>query len=108
MALYDFQQSVIPVTAVAGASGVKLFNARNGRVSLIITSDASLPNTVHVSVASAKDGNKIWYDQVPGINMKLVYRDFGPVIQQEVWIFTNSSVTINVYGTETFLVPEVQ
>lgn len=105
--MYDFRQSLITVSAAAGVTGVKLFGANSQRLSLIVTSNAQniAGGTAHVSLATLQQTSRIWYDQTPPINMILPYRNYGPIIREEVWVFTNSAVSVDVYGTEVFKLP---
>lgn len=105
--MFDFRQSLITIPAAASTTGTKLFGSNSGRVSLIVTSNAQniAGGTSHVSLATLQQLTRIWYDQTPPINMILPYRDYGPIIRQEVWVFTNSAVSVDVYGTEIFKLP---
>lgn len=102
--VYDFRQSTVTLTAATGLTGIRAFLSNPNRVSLIIASNAQniAGGTSHVSISTSQKQGSFWFDNTPPVDMRLTYRDFGPILRQEVWVFATTTATIDVYCTEIF------
>jgi len=78
-------------TPTAGGARVKLFNANSNRVALIIACGGSVAvnGTAFISTKSNSSGDFLWF--APGTTEKLTYRDYGPLIQEEIWCQVNQN-----------------
>lgn len=110
MAIFDFRQASISETEPAILAGVQLFPANSRRVSLIISSNIGSLDASNVNLATAKNASLIWIGTQPPIDWILPYRDYGPIIKQEVWVFANLNVgiTLDLFGVEIFAVPQLE
>jgi hypothetical protein len=103
--LFTFNSSTVQCVA-PNFNPVKLFGANSTRVSLIVNcSDSSNGARMSVAIDQQIIG-RFSFTNNPS-SLTFTYRDYGPVIQQEIWIVANNvpGVTATITGMEVYPVP---
>lgn len=80
----SYDQHTAESTTLSAGVGVMMFPADSRRVTLTISSDEATSN---VSLGTGPSYETIYMRLTAPITIVLPYRDFGPLIKQEVWIF---------------------
>lgn len=102
MPLLDFRS--VAVADVGPAARTKLFGANSYRV-LLIVSATSTGVAIGLANRPGTNPNGVWVYIDANRTVSLPYRDFGPVIKEEVWFTTNVGGGQIVIGHEVFTVP---
>lgn len=100
---YDIRTSSVSVTAASGPK--RLFQSNPNRLSLIVSVTGTPPGPLTISTGEPLGG---WYESDPPWNNAFPYRDYGPLIQREVWASTGNAGTLNVTATEVFKIPDMR
>lgn len=97
MNVYDVRTAV--ATIGAGVALAQLFPSNPNRLSLIISVQGAMPGSITISQGIQLSG---WYQRDPPWNESFSYRDYGPLIQREIWCSTGNANVITVSATEVF------
>lgn len=100
---YDSRSVTVSVN---NTGRVKAFGNNSYRLSLLISCTSTL--VAPVSIAVGPSPVIAWYGNAPPLNDKFAFRDYGPLLQQEVWIECNNAAFVDVNVTEVFGIPEMR
>jgi len=96
--MYDYRLSTVSVAP--GALGTQILSGRKGRVSVIISGKSSATMQL-LTMETPTPTSRIVSFVVPSA-LVMPYRDWGPIIQGELWAITNSAFAQSVFVAEVF------
>jgi len=83
--LLDYR--VLTVASIPALTYVKLINSNSRRVSLSVTiSNPDAPVNRVIKLAISDSGLKDFFLTAGGIDLVMPYRDWGPLIKEEIWV----------------------
>lgn len=101
----NFDRRMVSVQTPGGPPFyVQLFHANANRVSLIVTSQHSGPSVESLLVSVNKAGTGVFYLFNGPVSATFPYRDYGPIIKEEIWVSLGSAVD-TITGVEVFQIP---
>jgi len=100
--IYDQRGVTISLAAVSGF--VKVLNANRNRVSLFVSVNGTQAVNVSIELAASSPASSIFFFTVPPIAQVFPYRDWGPLITEELWARIGSG-TVTLSATEVWRVP---
>lgn len=99
MPVYDYRNR--SVTTAVFNQYIQLFPANRRRVSLSISASDPAGTGFAVNIASIGDDSRRWYSTIPPFTNVFSYRDWGPIIGDEIWVASNK-VGLVFTGFETY------
>jgi hypothetical protein len=96
--MYDYRLQLVSVAP--GSVGTKLLTGRSSRVSLIVSGNFSATLQL-LTIASPTTTSRIVSILAPQA-LVMPFRDWGPIIQGEIWAITNSAGALDVLVAEVF------
>jgi hypothetical protein len=82
-----------------------VMGANRNRVAVIVASECPPANAGNFGGTIAKDSPVGWWALTVRDTKSFTYRDFGPIIQEEWWVATNTN-SVKVLLTEIVRVPQ--
>jgi len=102
MALYDYH--IVRFTVPNGAVRTKVLSGNSRRVSIVLSSFVGIICTLANAGGSGTEGVFGFFN--PTLSDILAFRDYGPIIQGEIWLSHNSGVPVQLAVTEVYLLSQ--
>ena len=94
----NYSYNIVSISVPSGFARVQFFCPNPSRVSLLVSCEGFFSARIATRGGSGSDG--FWYVVNTQSGTPLTYKDYGPLIQDEVWLSHNDTSSRKLIATE--------
>lgn len=99
----NYSYNIVSISVPSAVPRVQFLSANPSRVSLLVSGEGFFSTRIATRGGSGSDG--FWYVVNTQSGTPLTYQDYGPLIQDEVWLSHNQPTSRTLIVTEIVRLP---